>query len=139
MEKIGSTIIYADRNEREAIFSSEMYLLSDVLNAHYWYNMISPEEGSLYKVLNDFILRCHQYGFIKHIESNNYPAPIIQPKDPNVVLTLYILSAGFYLWLISIVVACFVFVGEHVVRYFSRTRHLSKRNMDELFYVKLYD
>lgn len=116
-----------------------MFLLEDTFRFIFVQNLIAPEEGSLYKLFEDFTLRCHQNGVISHIESMNFPPEIIQPKDPRKILTFYMLSAGFYLWLISVVVACLVFVGEHVVRYFSRTRHLKQKNMDELFYVKMYD
>lgn len=100
---------------------------------------VKPESYiyDIYNVLNDFILQGHQHGFFKLFESIHFPhEPIVDVQDPRKVLTMSMLSAGFYSWLISIVVACLVFVAEHVVRYYTRTRHLGEveKFYDELVY-----
>lgn len=136
--KSGSRL-FQNHTFREEVFSSDMFPLDDVFRFLFVQNMIVPEEGSLYKLFEDFTLRCHQSGIISYIESMHFLPEVIQPTDTRKVLTLHLLSAGFYIWLISVVVACIVFVVEHVVRYFSRTRYLKNRNMDEYFNIKLYD
>lgn len=137
MGKIGQSIYYGTLQEKEQILSSAMSLLDEDYNVHYEYVLVKPE-SVIYEVLNEFILQCHQHGFMRHFESIYFPyPPIIEPEDPRRVLTMYMLSAGFYLWLITIAVACLVFVGEHVVRYYSRTRHLPPRSEVEIFYDEL--
>lgn len=68
----------------------------------------------VHKSLNKFLLECLQHGIINHFktlyrDSRNAPA-----RESAKVLTMYILSAGFYVWLTSIGVACVVFVLEHI-------------------------
>jgi hypothetical protein len=114
------------------VFSSEMVLLKDNLRTYFEVFFTQPESYIL-EVLNDFILQCHQHGFIDYFERKNFEQPRVEEKDPRKVLTLYMLSAGFYIWLGSVFVACVVFVAEHVVRYFTRTRYLNRSGV-EIYY-----
>lgn len=113
------------KNFSSTVFSSDMVVLNEDLRTHHEV-FIVRSESYIIDVLNDFILRCHQHGFFKYFESQYFETPEIIVEDARKILTFNMLSAGFYLWLISIVVACLVFIVEHVVRYFSRTRKLRK-------------
>lgn len=71
--------------------------------------------------VNKFLLECHQYGIIVHFQNmRNYifiePEEVIPEKETAKVLTVYMLSAGFYVWLASIGIACVVFVLEHIYK-----------------------
>lgn len=89
------------------------------------YIMVNPE-SYISSILDDFILRFHQSGIFVYLNNKYKPDSLIfKTKDPRKMLTIYMLSAGFYLWLISVLAACLVFVIEHAVRYFSRTRYLN--------------
>jgi hypothetical protein len=70
---------------------------------------------------------------ISLFESRNFLSPKVDKEDPRKVLTMYMLSAGFYIWLGSVLVACVVYVAEHVVRYFTRTRYLNRSGV-EIYY-----
>jgi hypothetical protein len=86
--------------------------------------------AQLYESFQKYILECHQHGIITYLNQKYFPT-FLKPdeeEDPR-VLTMYMLSAGFYLWLGSIVVACIVFIGEHVVRYFSKRRREYRENL----------
>jgi hypothetical protein len=103
-----------------------MVLLEDDLRTHHEVFVVRTESFIL-DILNEFILQCHQHGFIDYFERKNFKQPLFKEEDPRKVLTMYMLSAGFYIWLSSILVACVVFVAEHVVRYFTRTRDFGPR------------
>lgn len=115
-----------------AVFSSDMVFLKQDLRTHF--EAFHVRSGSyIHDVLNDFILQCHQHGFIEYFISRHFKLPKIDKRDTRKVLTMYMLSAGFYLWIISVVVACVVFVIEHIVRYFSRTIKLAAPRRSEVF------
>lgn len=68
------------------------------------------------EVFDNFILLSHEHGFIQLIESkifNKTHEP--HTEDGPKVLDLYKLSAGFIIWLGSVLVACIVFIGELIV------------------------
>lgn len=117
---------YSYRELNNLIFSNNMVFLDDNLKTHFEVFFVQPE-SCISEVLNEFILECHQHGFFSFFESKYFEKPQIDKRDPRTVLTFYMLSAGFYLWLISIALACVVFVAEHAVRYYTRTRHLGSR------------
>lgn len=97
--------------------------------------LVKPE-SYLYSVFNEFILHWFEHGFSKLDQLNNLPEePQIEVKDPRTVLTLYMLSAGFYLWLITVLIACVVFIGENVVSYFASKR----RSEPECEIVEIYE
>jgi hypothetical protein len=74
----------------------------------------------LYDTLNDFLLHSEQHGFTQHFYDAEYAYASTLPEPDPKKLTLDILSAGFIVWLITVMIACFVFVIEHVVAYFTR-------------------
>lgn len=72
----------------------------------------------VYKSLEKFILECHQHGIFEFIRRKYRKIPK-QVETEQKVLTMYMLSAGFYIWLGSALIACIVFIGEHVHKYVS--------------------
>lgn len=122
-----------NQNFTDQVFSSEMVYLKEDLRTHFEAFYVQSE-SCIYEMLNEFILQCHQHGFIEYLVSKHFNWPKKSKRDPRKVLTLYMLSAGFYIWLISISVAFVVFIIEHVVRYFSRTRKLPPKREVEVIY-----
>lgn len=76
----------------------------------------------LYESFSKFILECHQHGITDYFEKRykRYPRQI---KDEPKILTMYMLSAGFYVWLGSVAIAFLTFVGEHVVKYYTNRKN----------------
>lgn len=138
--KNGKLPLYFEKKEMKKLLESGMTLLNDDYRLHSEYVMVKPE-SYIYSVLNDFILQCHQYGFFNHFQSKKSKPLVLEIKDTSrKVLTMHMLSAGFYLWLMTVLLACVVFLIEHVVRYVSRTRHLVDRGEIEVYYDELdYD
>lgn len=71
--------------------------------------------GYLNEVFEKFILEAHQHGIIEFCYRQVYHFPDVSVEKFPIILTMQILSAGFYIWLGSIVIACIVFIGEHVI------------------------
>lgn len=116
--KLGNAILSGDREETQKLYESGMSFLSENARYHSEYILVKPE-SFIYDLINDFIYHCHQYGFFQHFESINFPLPPIPTvKDTRKILTMNMLSAGFYLWIISVIVACVVFFAERIVFYF---------------------
>jgi hypothetical protein len=65
--------------------------------------------------LNKFLMEVEQYGFKEYLYNSKFEniAPTSEPGPQ--ILTMYMLSAGFYIWLGSVVIACIVFAIEHIV------------------------
>lgn len=138
--KMGKVPLYFNKTEMKQLLESGMTLLNDDYLLHSEYVMVKPE-SYIYSVLNDFILQCHQYGFFNHFQTKESKPLVLEIKDTSrKVLTMHMLSAGFYLWLMSVLLACVVFLIEHVVRYVSRTRHLVDEDEIEVYCDELnYD
>lgn len=82
----------------------------------YW---ILQSNSFLYELLNNFILETHQHGFIKRFESLNAYNKITIPKEKGPeILTIFMLSAGFYVWLATVLSAILTFIGELAVSHF---------------------
>lgn len=115
-----------------------------VLNQDYDFsveNILIKPESYLCSVLNDFIYQWYEHGFNKHHQKINLPSsPIVDTnKDPK-VLTMHMLSAGFYLWSATVLIACFVFIAEHVVSYFASFRRSEREEEVEVYEDELeYD
>lgn len=73
--------------------------------------MIAPF-SHVYSKVEDFILRCHENGIIEYWTDILHQDKSIKEEEEPKVLTLLMLSAGFYLWLGCLGVTCCVFVGE---------------------------
>lgn len=77
--------------------------------------------------LNKFILECHQHGFCANFISKAFDfIDLGNDKQGPQVLTRTKLSAGFFVWLATVVVACVVFALEHLVHYLKNKDYVSK-------------
>lgn len=108
------------------VYESDMRILNDDFSVQFDYILVIYQ-SFIYETLNDFILRCNEHGFTKIYKSLYCDQPIIKNHDKPVVLTMQMLSAGFYLWLCSVAVACIVFICEHMTVNFTRIRQTKKR------------
>lgn len=126
--KIGKVIIQGSKTHLEKLLESGVTILYDEEYNFEMEHIYVKPESYIFQALNDFVLHWHEHGFSKLFQSLHLPGSpeVIEDKDPKTVLTMHMLSAGFYLWLISIAIASLVFLSEHVVRYFLITRHLHK-------------
>jgi hypothetical protein len=67
----------------------------------------------LQEILENFTLEILQHGLMTYFVSLYSFLDVKPPENGPQILTLYMLSAGFYVWLGTIYVACIVFVCEH--------------------------
>lgn len=67
-------------------------------------------------------MECEQHGFTDYLYNSQFiSVPHFSTTSPDPKkLTMEILSAGFYVWIGTVFVACIVFVIEHVVAYKTR-------------------
>lgn len=73
------------------------------------------------EILDQFILEMHQHGFTAYLHSKYLEKLLPEDDDEGPqVLTLQKLSAGFFVWIGSVAVACIVFIGEFVSFYSRR-------------------
>lgn len=79
-------------------------------------SFLTFQRGHLGEILEKFILEAHQHGIIDYCYRQVYNSIDIEKlvESETKVLTVYMLSAGFYIWLASVAIACFVFICEHV-------------------------
>lgn len=89
-------------------------MLSDETFITTFTSFITFYRGYLNQVLEKFILEAHQHGFVDYWRQRIYPFGDVSNEIEPKILTMYMLSAGFYIWLGSIGVACIVFIGEHI-------------------------
>lgn len=82
----------------------------------------TPSRGYMSEILEKFVLEAHQSGILVHYKRLAYKFEKIKEEVESdlQVLTMYMLSAGLYVWLFTVAVACLVFIGEHVVYYFGK-------------------
>jgi hypothetical protein len=80
--------------------------------------LVTPE-SNLYETVQDFLLKMHEHGFIKHFDEMQHSFPVSEDGQGPQVLTMYMLSAGFIVWLATILLACIAFICEHIYRYFT--------------------
>lgn len=79
-------------------------------------------EAHLFESFQKFILELHQHGIIKYLDRKYFSIATTPDEEKPKQLTLFMLSAGFYIWLITVVVALIAFIGEIIYRYFSQSR-----------------
>lgn len=128
----GSFAFPLDRKLFDRSTDTEGYLISENLDVSFritdddlgfryspWYvNAYSV----VYESIEKFILEAHQHGIIQFIESR-YSSKKQRPRESGTkVLTMYMLSAGFYVWLVSVAIACVVFICEHIVSRYSNSK-----------------
>lgn len=79
-------------------------------------SFLTFHRGYLNEILEKFILESHQHRILKYLHSQVYCFNNIkeQLRSEPLVLSIYMLSAGFYVWLGSVGIACIVFIGELV-------------------------
>lgn len=99
----------------QKIMNADMKILEDDYFVNYEYLFVLP--GSfIYEPLSKFIMRFNQHGFTKRLEywlvHHNLTKTVFDEKQ---TLTLQILSAGFILWLCSVLIACLLFIVEYCV------------------------
>lgn len=138
--RIGGIILQANQKSLERLYENGMTIFEENYDYTAEYILVKPE-SYLYGVLNDYILQWREYGFEKYFESMHlFDKPIVDAKDPRKVLTMYMLSAGLYLWLTSVGIACIVFAAERVVKYLADYRHSESQSKVEVFEDQLeYD
>lgn len=72
--------------------------------------------GFLHEILEKFILEAHQHGIMSCLHRQVYRFGRIEDQiesEPQ-VLSVFMLSAGFYIWLGTVLIACIVFIAENV-------------------------
>lgn len=109
--------------------NKDLHMLSDDANSYFmcWFTY---KQSIMFDSLQKFILEVHQHGFVSHFERKNTPRAADIPEDEPKVLTMQMLSAGFGLWLGSIIIAIVAFFGEHVAKNFEmRKRKLKRKNV----------
>lgn len=79
----------------------------------------------VYKMVEEFILNCHQNGLIEHWIDITFVDKTLDIEEPPKQLKMYMLSAGFYVWLSSVAFACSIFLGELI--YYSYKKLKVKR------------
>lgn len=101
-------------------FNEVFRITDDNLGFRYWTWTVSSNSG-IFLSLEKFILESHQHGIIRSFESKYETMKRkFTPQDDPKVLTMYTLSAGLYIWLGSVAIACITFVTEHVVFHIHR-------------------
>lgn len=73
--------------------------------------------------INKFLMECEQHGFYQKFYNDrfHYVPSLSDENDPQ-KLTLDILSAGFIVWIVTVAIACIVFIIEHLIAFLTRKR-----------------
>jgi len=97
------------------------------------------QRGYLNEVFEKFILEAHQHGIIEYCYQQAYRFANVEKllKSEPKVLTMYMLSAGFYIWLGSICIACVVFVCEHL-KFYIEVKYGNSFKTSKVIMVKEY-
>jgi hypothetical protein len=75
----------------------------------------------LTETFDKFLLEVEQSGFKQYYEDAQFiQLNIWTPDQKPKILTMQMLSAGFIVWLVSVGIACVVFIIEHIVAYATR-------------------
>lgn len=110
--------IFLGRNlEEQKLRQSTMKFLDDNFLV-FFSSWLIKMNSDLYRSIEKFMLECHQHGLIVFFGSKNALKPLEAVVDGPKVLTVKMLSAGFVLWLICVLVSCVAFISEHIVRVF---------------------
>lgn len=133
--KIGNQVLYgADRVVNTEFFDSDVQLLEDTHHQEPQYVYFFPE-SCIYEPLHKFIMDLHEFGIMKKLETSLGCEVSKKMHDPRKVLTFYMLSAGFYLWLSTVLIAFVVFVGEHIVYWLSNLVYKKMVDTFSIFYL----
>lgn len=138
-QKIDEYPILGYKDDMRRAFSKNLVYSDDIYKVNFEV-MYLFYESCLYQSLEDFILKLHQHGLIDYLKKKYFDALILPEKfieDDRKVLTLYVLSAGFCMWLIMIIISILAFIGEHIVRFVTRQR--SSNDGTTVIYDLQYD
>lgn len=110
-------LLWTHFNETQAMVVNMKIFDEDYeVNEKVW--IVHKETQEIFKILEKFILEAHQHGIIRHFENLVELNEIPKPPDPDPkVLTMEILSAGFIVWLVTVIISCISFIGEHIVKF----------------------
>lgn len=118
-------LIHKNKKEvinQATIFKDDYYFLTSC-----WF---MDFQNFLYDDIEMLILQFHQHGIIKRYESFAKLPPIPPQEDQPQILTLYMLSAGFIVWCVTVLLACLTFIGEftfyYVNKYLKRPKIVKK-------------
>lgn len=110
LRQIGSRFLYHSYDQSK----SNIRIIPEVFRWHMlpWH---VRKQSLIYEQLEKFILDCQQNGIIEHLVRNISPV-FLQPDGigPQ-VLTMFELSAGFIIWMGSVLVAICVFILEMII------------------------
>jgi predicted heme/steroid binding protein len=88
--------------------------------------------GEVYDALNDFLWKAHEHGIFDSqkslYERLNTPKKE-EPPSPQVYVTMYMLSAGFIVWFIAVLIACLTFIGERTFQSMLYVRRFRSRRV----------
>lgn len=84
----------------------------------YLHCLLMRQNSFLNEPLSKFVLEYYQHGLLAHAESKWSPKAIgrIEKNDEPKVLTLEMLSAGFILWLLIVMLSLVVFICEIIFK-----------------------
>lgn len=93
-----------------------MALLQDIFGG--LLHIIPIRQNSfIYESLSKFILQYYQHGLMAYLESKWFPGNYAEvDEDEAQVLTIGMLSAGFIVWLVCVLISCVVFLIEIIVK-----------------------
>lgn len=85
-------------------------------------SLFTHYRGYLSTILNKFILEAHQHGILIYLQRRVYRFGAVndEVESDTKILTMFMLSAGFYVWLASVVLACIVFIAELIIIFIGR-------------------
>lgn len=106
--------ISGSKKSKEMFKNDNLFLIPEDFLWHLISWHVAPQ-SFIYEPLEEFILNCHQNGMILHLMRQILPkeSMFIESESPP-VLTMYMLSAGFYIWLITVLLSVIVFMLEHL-------------------------
>jgi hypothetical protein len=97
--------------QKENIISSKMKIFKD---DYMWVGsswLVTPN-SFLCEALERYILELHQHGIIQHFHDLVSSPKVPESESDPQVLSMYILSAGFIVWIVTVAMACIVFIIE---------------------------
>jgi hypothetical protein len=124
-EFVAQHSIYLENKAKLMLFSKSFKIIQESFfwrPSSFYVAKLSP----IFEPLEKFILECQQHGIFHHLMSKYELLKEKHEDDLPQVLTWVMLSAGFYVWISSIVVACFIFILEHIVYNISKRIKKSK-------------
>lgn len=104
----------------------EFFSNYEIFNENYYtvpQTWILQTNSFIHQTIDMLILRLHQNGIIARFESLFSLPKLPKPEDPGPqILTMKKLSAGFTVWIGSVLIACIAFVCEHIYKYLDDKR-----------------